>query len=108
MPEDFGDEESPEDRICSTLRWSEVSLPQSVTEAELDALIFSELAERLRKVARIVGRVFQALEARSLYLSHEVIAARVRELAQTGRIESVGNLTMWRHSELRLKFELSQ
>ena len=63
MPEDFGDEESPEDRICSTLRWSEVSLPQSVTEADLDALIFSELAERLLKVARIVGRVFETLEA---------------------------------------------
>jgi Protein of unknown function len=103
MPTHPEDEEKPEDKICSALRWSDVSLPQSVTEADLDALIFSELAERLRKVARIVGRVFQTLEARSPYLSHEVIAARVRELAETGRIESVGNLTMWRHSEVRLK-----
>jgi hypothetical protein len=103
MPEYLDDKESPEDRICSTLRWSDVSSPESVTAADLDALIFSELTERLLKVARIVAGVFETLEARSLYLSPEVIAARVRELAETGRIESVGNLTMWRHSEVRLK-----
>jgi hypothetical protein len=103
MPEYLDGEENPEDRICSTLRWREVSLPQVVKVADLDALIFSELAERLLKVARIVARVFETLEARSIYLSHEVIAARVRELAETGRIEGVGNLAMWRHSEVRLK-----
>ena len=103
MPDYLDGEENPEDRICSTLRWSDVPLPLSVTEADLDTLIFSELAERLLRVARIVSRVFQTLEARSIYLSHEVIAARVRELAETGQIGSVGNLTMWRHSEVRLK-----
>jgi Protein of unknown function len=97
------DEEDPDERICSTLRWSDVSLPLPITTDELDALIFSELAERLLKVARIVSRVFQTLEGRSIYLGHEVIAARVRELAETGRIEAVGNLTMWRHSEVRLR-----
>jgi hypothetical protein len=102
-PSDFEDEESPEDRICSTLRWCDVSLPQSVTAADLDALIFAELAPRLRKVARIVYRVFETLEAQSNYVSPKVIAARVRELAETGQIESAGNLTMWRHSEVRLK-----
>ena len=97
------DEEDPEERICSLLRWSDVSLPPSITTDDLDALIFSEQAERLLKVARIVSRVFETLEARSIHLSHEAIAARIRELAETGRIESVGNLTMWRHSEVRLK-----
>ena len=81
-PSDFEDEESPEDRICSTLRWCDVSLPQSVTAADLDALIFAELAPRLRKVARIVYRVFETLEAQSNYVSPKVIAARVRELAE--------------------------
>jgi hypothetical protein len=93
----------PEERICSTLRWSEVSLPPSTTKDDLDAVIFSEMAERLLKVARIIARVFETLEARSIHVSHEAIAARVRELAETGRIESAGNLTMWRHSEVRLK-----
>jgi Protein of unknown function len=97
------DEESPEERICSTLRWCDVSLPQSVTTADLDALILAELVQSYRKVARIVGRVHQSFEARSTPLKMDVIAARVRELAETGRIEGVGNLTMWRHSEVRLK-----
>jgi hypothetical protein len=103
MPRDPADDESPEDRICSTLQWHDVSLPQSVTVTELDALILAELGPRLRKVARIVGRVHLALEARLIAVNMDVIAARVRELAETGRIESVGNLTMWRHSEVRLK-----
>ena len=84
MSEYPDDEEDPEERICSTLRWSDVSLPLSITTDDLDVLIFSELAERLRKVARIVSRVFETLEARSTHLSHEAIAARVRELAETG------------------------
>ena len=104
MPRDLGDgDESPEERVSSTLRWSDVSLPQSVTVAELDALIFAELGPRLLKVARIVYRVFETLEAQSNYVSPKVIAARVREPAETGQIESAGNLTMWRYSEVRLK-----
>ena len=66
------DEEDPEERICSMLRWSDVSLPLSTTIEELDALIFSELADRLRKVARIVSRVFETLEGRSIYLNPEM------------------------------------
>ncbi len=97
------DEEDPEERICSTLLWSDVSLPLSIATGDLDALIFSELAERTRKVARIVYRVFETLQGRSIYLKPEVIAARIRELAEKGRIESVGNLTMWRHSEVGVK-----
>jgi hypothetical protein len=103
MSEYPDDDEDPEERICSTLRWGEVSLPLLIRIDDLDALILSELSERTRKVARIVYRVFETLEGRSIYLKPEVIAARVRELAETGRIEAVGNLTMWRHSEVRLK-----
>jgi hypothetical protein len=103
MAPDPDDEESPEERVCSALRWCDVSLPQSVTAAELDSLIFAELAPRRLKVARIVGRVHQSFESRSVPLSMEIIAARVRELAESGKIESAGNLTMWRHSEVRLK-----
>jgi hypothetical protein len=32
-----------------------------------------------------------------------VIAARIQELAEAGRIESQGNLTKWRYSEVRLR-----
>jgi hypothetical protein len=80
-----------------------VSLPQSVTEADLDALIFPLLAHNWRKVARIVYQACELREARLIPLSPEVIAACVRALVEAGRIEGAGNLTTWRHSEVRLK-----
>jgi hypothetical protein len=92
-----------EDRVCSTLRWSDVVLPKAVTAADVDALIFAEISESWRKVARIVGRALQTCESRAVPLRAEVIAARIQELAEIGRIESAGNLTMWRHSEVRLR-----
>ena len=95
-------EESEEERICSTLRWDDVRLPQSVSEADLDALILHELAQNRRKVARVVGYAKEACDARSIPLSMDVIAARVRALVEAGTIEGVGNLSMWRHSEVRL------
>jgi len=96
-------EEPEEERICSTLRWDDVRLPQSVSEAYLDALIFHELAQNWRKVARVVGYAKESCEARSLPVSVDVIAARVRALVEAGTIEGVGNLSMWRHSEVRLR-----
>jgi hypothetical protein len=95
-------EEPEEERICSTLRWDDVRLPQSVLEADLDALILHELAQNWRKVARVVGYAKEACDARSIPLSMDVIAARVRALVEAGTIEGVGNLSMWRHSEVRL------
>jgi uncharacterized protein DUF3658 len=91
-----------EDRVCSTLRWKDVVLPASVTPADIDALIFVELEEPYwRKVARVVSRCLMTLETRSIPVTADVIAARIQELAESGQIESQGNLTMWRHSEVR-------
>jgi hypothetical protein len=91
-----------EDRVCSTLRWKDVVLPASVTPADIDALIFAELKETYwRKVARVVSRCLMTFETRSIPVTDEVVAARIRELAESGQIESQGNLTMWRHSEVR-------
>jgi hypothetical protein len=92
-----------EDHVSSTLRWKDVVLPASVTESDVDKLIFAALRENWRKVAMIVGNVFQTCETRSIPLSDEVIAARIQELAEAERIESQGNLTKWRYSEVRLR-----
>jgi hypothetical protein len=94
--------EIDDDRICSRLTWKDVVLPLSVSEADLDALIFAETDKCWLKVARIVGNVFQTLETRSIRLPMDIIAARVAKLVEVGRLESQGNLTMWRHSEVRL------
>jgi hypothetical protein len=92
-----------EDHVSSTLRWKDVVLPASVAESDVDKLIFAELKENWRKVALIVGNVLQTCKARSIPLSDEVISARIQELAENGRIESQGNLTKWRYSEVRLR-----
>ena len=92
-----------EDHVSSTLRWKDVVLPASVTESDVDELILAALKENWRKVAMIVGNVFQTCETRSILLSDEVIAARIQDLAEKGRIESQGDLTKWRYSEVRLR-----
>jgi hypothetical protein len=92
-----------EDHVSSTLRWKDVVLPASVAEFDVDKLIFAELKENWRKVALIVGNVLQTCKASSMPLSDEVIAARIQELAGNGQIESQGNLSKWRYSEVRLR-----
>jgi len=38
-----------------------------------------------------------------LPISCDVLAARIQELAETGRLEGAGDLRKWRRSEVRLK-----
>jgi Protein of unknown function len=94
-------------RISSTLRWSKVKLPPSVSEKEIDAIIFSELNRQWRKVAMVVGRAFDRCEERGLPIPrkgrYEIFGARLRELADKDLIEGAGDLRKWRFSEVRLK-----
>src|SRR5262245_30247834 len=48
--------------ITSTLRWEDVRLPSSVTEADVDGIIFSCLQPQWRKTAMIVTRAQQRCE----------------------------------------------
>ena len=84
-------------------RWKEVVLPGSVSEDDLDAIIFSMVTKHYRKVALVVSKAFDECEARKLPIDHEVIAVRVRFLSETGRLDSQGDLCKWRFSEVRLK-----
>jgi Protein of unknown function len=94
--------EIDDDRVCSTLTWRDVVAPLPVSQADLDALIFAETDKHWLKMARIVGNVFQTLETRCIRLPMDIIAARIGKLVEVGRLESQGNLTIWRHSEVRL------
>ena len=87
----------------SDVRWENVVLPASVSEADLDPLILSALAPNLRKTARVISDVVLRCEARAWSIDLEILAARIRALAEAGRIESAGDLRFWRHSEVRLK-----
>jgi hypothetical protein len=73
-----------------------------MTPDELDRLIL-ELAhpQFWRKVARIVGTIGMNLpnEAGEKY---DAIAARIVALVEAGKLEAQGDLSEWRHSEVRL------
>jgi len=92
-----------EPHVSSTLRWEDVRLPDSVSVSDLDAVILSVMNPRCRKTAMIIGLTSNECEARATPLDYEVIGARIVALAEEGRIDSQGNLSMWRHGEVRLR-----
>jgi len=91
--------------ISSVLRWDDIVLPKSVSEADLDSIIFSALNSQWQKTAMIVGKAFKRCQELALPVRAEVVGARVQALAESRRLESQGDLHKWRHSKVRLKRE---
>jgi hypothetical protein len=89
--------------ISSSLTWDQVRLPPSVTEADFDGIIFSLLKPRWQKTAMVVVLVARRCQELALPISDEEIAARLQVLGDSDRIEGIGDLRKWRHSEVRLK-----
>jgi hypothetical protein len=87
--------------ISSTLRWEDVTLPPSVSEADIDRIIFAELLPLSRKVA--FGKATSRCAELGLPVSDEMIGARLVALAEAGHIEGLGDLRRWRFSEVQLK-----
>jgi hypothetical protein len=96
IPADF-------DEIDSDLQWKDVTLPDAISAADLDAVILSKLKPHSLKVAKIIGDVMDVLRERGLSISSETVSARILWLADIGRIESIGDLRKWRYSEIALK-----
>ncbi|MBU6464572.1 MAG: hypothetical protein KGL35_29720 [Bradyrhizobium sp.] len=89
--------------IVCDLRWKEVTLPDSISAADLDAVILSKLKPRSLKVAKVITDVGKVFEERGLPIDLDVIGARIRWLDDVDRIESFGDVRKWRHSEIALK-----
>jgi Protein of unknown function len=89
--------------ISSTLRWEDVLLPTSVSEADLDQIIFAEMTPRLRKTALVIGNAVARCKALGLPIDAEMLGARLEALAEADRIDSAGDIRKWRYSEVRLK-----
>jgi len=92
-----------ETAIDSDLRWEDVTLPASVSEAYLDTIIFSVLTSRLQKTAMVIAKATKCCDERALPVSAEIIGARIQALVEADRIESAGDLRKWRYSEVRLQ-----
>ena len=91
------------DTIDSELRWDQVRLPPSVTESDLDGIIFSVLKPLWQKTTKIVTVAVKRCEEVNIPISYEEITARLQVLSDSDRVEAVGDLRMWRYSEVRLK-----
>ena len=90
--------------VISTFhRWKDVALPESVSEADLDSIIFSFLSPRWQKTAMVIVLAHKRCEELALPIDTEVLGLRILDLAETDRLESQGDVRKWRHSEVRLK-----
>ena len=89
--------------ISSTLRWEEVSLPEAISEADLDQIIFSVMTLRLQKTAMVIGRAVERCKRLDKPINADIFGARIVALAESDRIDVAGDLRKWRHSEVRLK-----
>jgi hypothetical protein len=92
----------PNEYICD-LTWDEVQLPPGVTEQQLDQTIFSVLKPTWRKTAMIATNAMNRCEELRLPIDDKMIAARLKVLSDSDRIEGIGDIQSWRHSEVRLK-----
>ncbi|WP_057856089.1 DUF3658 domain-containing protein [Bradyrhizobium lablabi] len=91
--------------ISSSLRWDQVRLPSSASEAQVDQIIFSVMTSRLQKTAMVIAKAMKRCEELNLEINEEIFGARIGALAESDRIDGAGDLRKWRHSEIRLKTE---
>jgi hypothetical protein len=96
----YEDQEIPV--VNSELRWDQVHLPPSISEKDVDEIIFSVLKPSWQKVALVVGLAQRRCGEVGLTIANEAIAARLQALAESGLIEGFGDLRQWRFSEVRL------
>ncbi|XSC44306.1 hypothetical protein ACF1BQ_043035 [Bradyrhizobium sp. RDT10] len=74
-----------------------------MTEADLDGILFSLLKPGWQKTAMVVILAAKRCQELALQIGDEEIAARLQVLSDSDRIEGIGDLRKWRHSEVRLK-----
>ncbi len=88
--------------INTKRRWKDIVLPESVSEADLDSMIFSALSSRWQKTAMVISQTLKQCETLALPIDAEVVGVRIRALAEADRLEGEGDLRKWRFSEVRL------
>jgi hypothetical protein len=83
--------------------WEDVELRDKITEAELDAILFSLMGPRWQKTMMVIARAERHCRELKLELDRAVFGLRLLALAESDQIESQGPVRMWRHSEVRLR-----
>ena len=68
----------------------------------LDGLILSFAKVQWRKVAMIISKVRDECRHRGVDTNCHDIAQRICVLVEGGQLEAQGDLSLWRHSEVKL------
>jgi len=74
----------------------------STWNAHLDRLILSVAKPKWQKVAMVIAMTRMIAEETNFKISYGAPGVRIGALCRVGRLESRGNLSRWRHSEVRL------
>jgi hypothetical protein len=69
---------------------------------QIDELILLAASHQWRRVAMIVAKTLDECERRQINVSADEIAKHVEGLITEKKLASQGNLSNWRHSEVRL------
>ena len=70
--------------------------------SDIDDAILTVAREQWRKVAFIIATVVHARNEQAAEDDYNLVASRIAALVAEGRLESQGDLSDWRHSEIRL------
>jgi hypothetical protein len=89
--------------IDSELSWEEARFLPDVSEKEVDDILLPLLRPHWQKVLRVLFMARDSCNINCIALNYEVLAARLRWLSDKDKIEGVGDLRRWGHSEVRLK-----
>jgi hypothetical protein len=82
----------------------------ALSHQDVDGLILSFAKVQWRKVAMIIGQVLDECRRRGVGVDEDGVADRVCDsaaericaLVENGQLEAQGNLSRWRHSEVKL------
>jgi hypothetical protein len=78
----------------------------SSSSAHLDQLILTVAKPKWQKVAMVIIKAQKIAEKMDFKTSDGALAARISALCTDGRLELQGNLSRWRHSEVRLPVKI--
>jgi hypothetical protein len=96
-------EEQETPTVCSDLRWDQVRLSPNTSVKDVDNILFSLLTPYWQKVALVLVKAYDSCNITGRSIDYEIFAARLQDLSDQNKIEGIGDLRMWRFSEVRLK-----
>lgn len=73
------------------------------SQNQLEEMVLSFVKADWRKTALVIANVLHQCEDRGIQMPSDWIFQKIVDLCESGRIESQGNLSDWRHSEVRIR-----